>query len=46
MEMTTNRKNADFKMDFEDKKTNSLKQIMEGINKAYLEQQKKKGVSI
>ncbi len=45
-EITTNRTNADMKMEFDDKKTNSLKQIMELINEAYLQSQKEEGKSI
>ena len=44
--MTTNRKKGTFDMDFEDKKTNSLNQIMNSLNEIYLTDIKKKGTSM
>jgi len=40
MNFSTNRKNADFNMDFKDKSVNSLKQLFESINEIYLADKK------
>lgn len=44
--MTTDRKKGTFDMDFADKNTNSLNQMMKALNQLYLEDQKKKGTSM